>query len=435
VPTDLRALLDDLTDDVGGMVPPRDLWTRGRTFRRRRLAGYAVIAVIAGLLGSLLVGVSWTSHRQLSPADRPKGGVGVPDRVYQLGGWQGSLAPGTPLLAVASTERPGWWGTSGAIAGLSAETGQYGYLALPDFFDEQVALAPDGRRVAYWTKGPRVGDDTDTISGVAVYDALSGAVDRVRLTSRKGAVPGILGWTDEDTLVISHGGLVTVDDPRIGELVRGATPLVWHVTEGDPRPSPWLAPGSVEGVEGGRVLVEEGVLVDLESGQRVEGELYGNGSGIGPWQNHLAVRGDRFAVPGGGDLPSRSPNKVVVGRLTVEGQPSQVRVVPHSARTFQVVSWLDDRTIAVVRRTFTRIDITTQLEAIDLRTGQSRLMAELGGLEGTGWVWADDLLTAPSVPGVEPPTPMDPRAALVLWLLLAAGTVVLVVAWRRRVRP
>src|SRR6478735_11395339 len=188
----LHDRLVDLADDAptGGALP--GLWDRGRRIARRRRIGTAAIAAAACLALLVVAGLGWGSGRPASVA--PAGSQrtpAMPDKLYEPSGWLGSFdgAPGT-LAAVFPTRREHLTASEPGIVGVSATTGRYGFIDLPDLADiadreGAMALSADGRRLAYWitgetTQSPRAADG-DPITGFAVYDAVTGRTERVPL--------------------------------------------------------------------------------------------------------------------------------------------------------------------------------------------------------------------------------------------------------------
>jgi hypothetical protein len=73
---------------------------------------------------------------------------------------------------------------------------------------------------------------------------------------------------------------------------------------------------------------------------------------------------------------------------------------------------------------------------LDLASGQSEEVVRVADDVPHGTVQlAVDLLSRPTVPGVEPPTPLDPRVTGVLVGISLLGAAAAGVLWRRRVRP
>ncbi|MGN0063186.1 MAG: hypothetical protein ACI379_03000 [Nocardioides sp.] len=135
-------------------VPPgEELWQRGRRWSRRRRLGSAatvlcVLAMVAGL------GVwSWDRSRpaEVLPAD-DQAEVFLPQQIHRMSGWLDELPPGRVVAVNAGIERQGIFGSRPGVAAISATTGAYGFIDVPEH-STGYALSPDGRRLAYWVPG------------------------------------------------------------------------------------------------------------------------------------------------------------------------------------------------------------------------------------------------------------------------------------------
>lgn len=214
---DLRDALQTLAsghEPTHDEASPEELWGRGVRRQRLRLAVTGMVALLVLAAGAGLG--SWLPGA-LQPDVVPAAPPGQP-RIPRSIGQPGDSVPGTndagPLgqLAVLwSTDRDG----RPALFGISATTGQYRFLDVPRLAGaEQVALSPDGRRVAYWTSGivpgKAIPGDPDglrwkTVTGVAVYDTVTGRTVRHEVGSEHGLMPNGLWWADDDQLVLSYG--------------------------------------------------------------------------------------------------------------------------------------------------------------------------------------------------------------------------------------
>jgi hypothetical protein len=436
--TTLHDRLADLAADAprGGPVP--DLWDRGRRYHRQRRVGTAVIAAAAVVVLAVVAGVSW---QRSAPVPTPaRGPVGLPDRVWAPSPWLPSTATPGRLVAMSSAERGGWAGKHSGYVAISASSGEYAFLDLPDVElggNGEVRLAPDGRHVAYWMTGPT--SDTPNsysgpISGLAVYDTTTGDVTRHWIDTAHGLMPDFLAWADADTVVFSAGQVRGGDDDSDMDRSSSSfgTVTAWRLGE-DPRPVVGVGPGaSLEGVGHGRVLVDAGsrggsLLVDVGApsrGRRVHLPEYS------PRPSQLEfvaldVSGDRFAlVPG-----TRSPNRVHAGPA------GALREVPNTRGTWGVLDWLDADTIVTMRRERDPEGVGSGLYRVSLATGSSRELVHFPPLTyGGSWQFATDLLGAPSVDAVAPPSPMDPRLTAGLSVAIVLAALVALVLWRRRVR-
>lgn len=448
----LHDQLHELTDDVGHAPPPPDLWDRGRRWQRSRRLGTAAVLAVACVLAVALGSFTWV---RATPAPTPAsydGQPALPDRVFEPSRWLPEGHLHAPLVAIRHTPELGaWWGSRAGVVGISATTGEYRVLPLPEhaYGSGSASLSPDGTRVAYWTRGEPTGDpntsggQTDTVTGVAVYNAVTGEVRRAPIPTRHGLMVGEPPvWADSDSLVLSFNQYMAGDHGSDMKRHSGAyaAALVWSMADAVPRSVDALGRSPVILAAGnGNVLVSEdrgARLVDVRTGRGQGLGLVGPMGTTGVALSSVALStGGQVAMAGGGALPTKSPNKVTVARVPRSGSEVRQRVVPGSGRTFQVVGWSDERTLVVVGRAgrgFERLAV----DALDVRTGERerlvRMRLQSGGLS---WEWADDHLDAPVVPGREPAAPLDPRVVWVGSGLLVIGTFVALRRWRSRVRP
>ena len=440
--TTLHDRLADLADEAPTSLPAPGLWDRGRRYHRRRRAGTLAIVAAALVVLVLLGGVSW---QRSAPEPAPAAGhVGLPDRVWTPSPWLPNTdAPGR-LIAVTTSDRGSWKGMHPGVVGISATTGEYAFLDLPDAELDHLdtaAVSPDGRRVAYWITGETTGTPNSAsgpVTGVAVFDADTGGVSRHWIRTAHGVYLDFLAWADPETVVFSAGQIRGGDDASDMAQSSGRVGRVMSWSPGsEPEPVPGVAPGaSLIGASHGRIVVDTGSsepgrtyrLIDLTSPSR--GRFLGipgiSGSVNGLPFVALDASGRRIAlVPG-----HRNPNRVRAGLV------GDLHEVPNSRATWGVLDWLDARTIVTLRRTGNPPEEGSGLFRVSVSSGESReLVRFVADSFGGGWQFATDLLDAPSVHAEQPPSPMDPRwtAGLAAGAVLAAG--VALVLWRRRVRP
>ena len=442
--------LDRAADEaVRDVVPPAagELWARGDRWRRRRRRGTAVVLTLGVVLVAALAGLTVQRAAAPEPAVAPDGGPTLPSRMYDVSPWLPVGMPGEPVVAVQSTYRSTWTGDVPAIAVVTG-SGRYLFLdvgtdlAAGDVLSPDVALSPDGERVAYWLLGDPDGSPNTsrhpTITGVAVTDVVTGETRRHRFPSEHGISPEALVWSGATTLVGGYATFITGDDgPKSGRgAAVGAPSWQWDVSG---RRSPVTLPtahvdASAAGA-GGRVLVGRR-LVTLATGEvrRVPGLSDGSSSGV----SGAALRADgTFARVGGGRLPDREPNQVTVADVDA-ARPEQ-RVVPGTEESVQVLGWRDDDHLVVVRRVDRSApgtwDESFAMASVDMVTGATEVLVEGGWARIAPWSWASDLLSAPVVEAVEPPHPLDPRLVTGLTVVALLGTAGVLVGWRRRARP
>lgn len=424
----------------------RDLWERGRRYQRRRRAGTAVIAGVAAVLVLVIGTVNWQRGAEppvVAPAGAP---VGLPAVVHEPSPW----LPGTDghplgqLAVVVPDERGGWLGSEQGYVGISATTGEYRFLDLPDRASgTEVALAPDGRHVAYWTTGPTTGSpntafgQSDTVAGVAVYDTTTGEVARHLVETEHGLWDDLLVWVDADTLGIDFhqyaGGEGDSDmDQSSG---REAPALRWDLG-GDPVPYPELdaldMPYPTPSVAG-RVALgsEDGIAIVTDAGVRDIG-----GQGFVDPQT-VAINPSGTMLAGVTQRGGRSPNRVTAAQVPRDGRWLFAEVT-ENRQNFRVLGWTDDHHVVVQRqpeRSPASGCICMVLVEVDVRTGEATPFVDLPPDHYQAGLWAADLLDEPVVDRPEPATPMSPRLTLALLVLTLGGAAFGVWRWRRRVEP
>ncbi|MFC6285739.1 hypothetical protein ACFP3Q_00030 [Nocardioides sp. GCM10027113] len=439
----LHRLADDATREP---APPGDpaheLWDRGRTWQRRRRAGTALVAAAAAVA---VVGVGTLSWRASGPTPPPVASAGstiaLPQTVHQPSRWLEGTDDGGELgrlVAVMDADRGAWWWGSRGIVGISATSGDYRFLDLPDQSDDrEVALAPDGRHVAYWTTGPTAespntnGDYQRVSTGVAIYDTESGEVERHDIPTDHGLSPRVLAWLDADTLVVDHSQYVGGDDDSVDEqsMARWAPALRWDL---------------------GRAPVAFPEVDDLDVstwGPSSNGRTIGWGDEGEFW---LAEGNDLRRVVG---TESVDPSLAVdptgrrwAARSNINRQPSglavldgdRVRRVPGTGKVWEVHGWSDDDHVMVLQREEDPdgrwLDIWWLVE-FDVDSGERTRRVEMPGAHSGQVAWASDLLGARVVERPAPPEPWDPRVTTALVLLALGSGVLGVRSWRRRVEP
>jgi hypothetical protein len=438
--TTLHDRLADLADEAPIGVPAPDLWTRGVRVHRVRRAGTLAIITTAVVLLAVVAAVDW---QRSAPVPAPAyGSVGLPDRVWSPSPWLPSTQQPGQLVAVSGAEQATWTGTHPAVVGISASTGGYAFLDLPgaDLENGAVELAPDGRHIAYWLTGPTTGtpnSESGPVTGVGVYDAVTGSVTRHWIDTAHGLMPDFLTWADAGTVVFSAGQIRGGDDASGMDRSSSTfgTVTSWALV-GEPQPVAGVAPGaSLEGAGHGRILVDgpssrqdRHVLVDVADPTHPRDLEIPRLTGAFGHMHFVALdaTGRRIALVPAATTPN----------VAQAGVAGHLHEVPGTERTFGVVDWIDSHSIVTLGR-LGRMSVALRvaLYRVDVSTGESRMIVRfpvdsLGG----GWQFATDLLDAPSVAGVEPPSPVDPRATagLTVAVCLAAGLAL--VLWRRRVR-
>ncbi|MBF4160993.1 hypothetical protein [Nocardioides acrostichi] len=440
----LHERLEALADDApsGGLDPA--LYDRARRYHRRRRAGTALV-VAAAVLGVL--GIAGGAHLQtradVQPA-APSAAAAVPERLYAPSPWLSGTDDDGPLgrIAVLMTdqERKSWISADHeAVVGISATTGEYRFLDLPDDAGQGWALSPDGRRVAFWITGATTGTANTQagqalpVTGLAVYDADTGGVLRYPVETAHGLMVdrnSSLAWADADHLVFSfsqwRGG-----DGASGERASmsgpGAPLSVWKVGAEAPRTiDPETVSSEVEATNGrGEVLVGDYAYAVSDGSRhrlRTPGRSMTRSSALSP-------SGGLVAYPRGNGNPAPI---VIVGHA---GNRVVDSSVPGNDETFSVFAWLDAGHL-LAEEYAPQSRYRTDLYRVNIRTGVSQRVVRLAGpgnFRYSGQL-ATDLLDAGFVARPAPPTPWDPRTVAGAVAALIAAACVVLVLWRRRVR-
>jgi hypothetical protein len=449
--TTLHHRLADLADDAPLAETSPGLWERGQRYRRRRRIGTAVAAGVAVTAVVAVLGVSWLKAQppdELRPAQAP---LGMPDHLFEPSPWlPGTVdeGPTGPLAVVFPAMRGSWTGTSEAYVGVSATTGKYRFLDLPDFANSSndVALSPDGRRVAYGITGPtrkspnRV-NDLDPVVGIGVWDAVTGDVDRWLVPTDHGIREGsgsMLRWADSDHLLLDFGQIAGGEDDSSVDQSLSIDHRLWYLdvtNGGDLGDVPGLGTETeLKAINGhGKVVVGSArrlSVIDLATASASTIQLRGN---IGT-ESILNPAGTRLAGLRIGPHGRLTPNKVIADDL---GSVVDLTEVPASAGTFRLAGWVDDDRVLALRdpeRTGGAYIDEASYYAVNVVNGDlERMVTRDPGTHDLQF--ATDLLASPIVSASEPPSPLDPRITVGLLVVTLGAAVTAVVGWRRRVRP
>ena len=441
----LHDRLADLAEEAPAAGPPQHapgLWERGLRYRRVRRTGTLIVLGSTVLVLALLGGITW---QRAAPPVQPAGGpVGLPDRVWDPSPWLPTTDRPGRLVAIDTAAQGSWTGKHTAAVGISATTGEYAFLDLPDAkldtFDGP-RLSPDGRHIAYWLTGRTTGTPNTSegppIAGVAIYDTGSGRVVRHPIATAHGLRPDFLAWADPTTVAYSAYQIVGGDDASLRKQDSGrAGPMASWSLSGEPERLPRRLMGDLQGAGHGRILVGTSSsdparayrLLDLHRPSASHFVDFPSSSGALAGLRFVSVdaSGRRIAlVPG-----NKNPAKVQAGRI------GHLRVVPNTRGTWGVVDWLDPDTIVTLRRARDRAEAGSGLYRVSVATGRSTKLVTFPRFShGGGWQFATDLLDAPSVHATKPPRPVDPRWVTGLAVTTVLGALAGVLLWRRRFRP
>lgn len=459
---ELSTALRELARDAAPTpVDPASLWHAGRArVRRRRVAGAAVVAVVAVLVGSL----AWVRSEPV--VVMPAGEVhraAIPRNVYQPGGWIAGVSdagPPGPLAVIARDEgdsdgRGDWFG-------ISATTGAYRYLDLPHIAaDSDMKLSPGGTRIAYWVTGPTEKDDFGPgdgvnvggpvpdrpATGIGVYDTRDGTLVRHMVPSTygldvdSGGIGG-LAWLGDDSLVFGFGKYVgsnTSNDDQVYRWVPGPA-------EPTRLPGADISSAAYGPLEPGRTSLR---FADSEDGPNlveVGDDAVPTGRTFnvpGAWIGAFGVRAGRIATTG--TTTNRNDGNVQVGRLRT-GPTSLHRVSELTSAQF--LGWLSDHTVLVtawpgetrdgqVQAELDGVDASDRaLYVVDVDSGRAERVGQVDDdLVDVDLQVARSLLAEPLVAGRKPPGLLESFGTeLVIVSGLAGASVAAWLLVRRRRR-
>ena len=429
--------LSDLAEDAPDSPTPEGIWLEGRRRARSRRAGTAVVVAAALVLLSAVGGLAL--HRSSGPeyAATPGAAPALPTRIYHPSPWlsgTGDTPPGQLSMLIPG-KRGGWPHYHWGMVGVSAATGAYHYLDIPGCFAVD-GLAPDGRHVSCFVSVESRG--REVIRGLAIYDTVTGHVDRWMSGSGRLALNSVT-WNGNDAVAFRAGG----------------TSYVWRFGQDAPRPiSTHL--GLRAGTVGTAGLYEFGGLGDKpRSNPRIRnGFLY-----LDP-ANHRRV--ERVRLPAVNPASKSTPaaispsgrriaivratdtsSTLLAGDVTAAGRASRLTPVRAALQWPRIVGWADEQHLLVVNLVSpTGVNAMGDpsaryaLDRVDVVTRQVVQVAAMSDEQTSlGAIFAASLLGAPTRDFPAPPTPMNQRleAGLVLGVVLLGG--VALVVWWRRARP
>lgn len=422
-----------------GGAPPDEMWTRGvRRARVRRTAAALAAAACAAVLAVAGIQVGGTLKSSPPTPATGKAEVRLPARFYEPSRW----LPGTkdhpigPVAAIIGNVERGHGG--GGFVAVSGTTGEYRFLDLPG--DDslgtgadaaRIALSPDGHYIAYWYAGKSTGEpafrDESATAGVAIYNTVTGKVQRHDLTTAHGLAPRALSWIDDDRLYFVAGQYPAPGANGGDRVADGDWGAVWtassdnieqlHLPGNFPRnfggPAHWTSSVTV----GGRIVLavpgDKALVID-------------------PDRRPLRVTKIKLAKPlpaKDGDLLLSPSGRHAVEQPYIAGKPlltfatqsaGSSRKVPRSGLLDgQLLGMPDDNHLLVADSE------RSQLVRVDLRTGNRALVSDFPATDPPPpLAIAADSLTRKSVDRPAPPNPRDPR---VKWIVGgASGGVVLV---------
>ncbi|WP_300528359.1 hypothetical protein [uncultured Nocardioides sp.] len=434
----LRERLGDLAGSAPVPPPDPDLWDRARRYHRRRRVGTAAVAAACVLAVVALVGLdTWQRSPSTEPA-APGTDPALPARFWEPSPWLpgNDGEPTGPLAGLMETERKTFLSSGDGVVGVSATTGEYRFLDLPDDAHEAIqghALSPDGTKVAYWLTGetsgtPQTGGGQSLpVVGVGVWDSETGEVIRHVAETEHGLAPDELLWADRNRLVVRWAHWRVGDDAPTrdqGGAYDRVGLRVWQV--GDPKGPVGLGVSAfMDSTNGaGQLLLSGGKrpVLDLETAERTGPQVKRK-----PLLHISALSPDGTAIayPRG----NRNPGRLVVATASGVSDPLV------EDKVWAAVGWVDDDTVAFVTRDADLDPISATIESISLSTGERTELIEAGTFQPLPGNLATDLLAVEPRDFAEPASPWNPR--IVGGLLGSAVLVALMWlwGWRRSVRP
>lgn len=421
----LTNLLEELAREApSGGEAPEQLWRRGRRVARTQRLGTITIAAVACVLLIALGTATWQQRTGVEPATDTGTGSYLPSRFHEpsphLPGTD-SVGPTGPLIATSEAPRKGWLETTEGLVGVSAETGAYAFLDLPHAattFLFEAALSPDGRHVAYWTKGevanPIRDREGDTINGYAIYDTVTGEVVSQKPRTERGIGHGAFVWFDATHLGVEFGQMQdccgsTNHQATVFELSTGRAAAI----------SASLDSASTTGA---------GSVIDANTDAVI---IEANGATTPAKIPRTAAR------VGGSQFVAMTPDSKRVAAIIGDGSPGPISVkgidddgdgVPIPGAFSGVIAWLDETHLAALKP---RGDgPTLDLVSVDVRDGSTEVLSR--SLDN--FRVAINLLGSPVRDQPPPPHPRSPWFLPITASTTLAVAALAIFAWRRRAR-
>lgn len=425
--------LEEHLSDLAARVPTsgdgvEDLWRRGRRLRRRRQLTSTALTIAILFAGAVTVtGLLDSSTEDADVASASA--TFLPDRLHTPGKWlEGTddAGPLGPLSLAMGAERGQLLGSSTiGIVGVSATTGEYRFLDLPDvddvFFPEAQSLSPDGRFFAYWIPDLRDTENLGVAAGFNVYDTTTGEVRTYLDQGEWGLAPEGFSWTGE-RLWANYGVIDELrDDGYSSTIVLGSVDLSAPASEFETTSAqnlPVPSPVTEIWIKGDGVMR----LGDPDAGQRRAAYPLGeqiDSPSISPDGRYLV-----------GIRANEDPGPVLVGTVPLKAGPVEMEVVDAAPEAYEVVGWRDDQTVWLLA--LEPVTLEPGLLAYDVSNGRTSTSIELSGnfMHPT---FALDVLKADLAGAPQPNWPMSPRITYgAMILLVLAGLAAGWAGWRRR---
>jgi hypothetical protein len=428
----LQERFADLAEDAPESPTPPGMWTEGRRRARARRLGTAV--VVAATAAALVAGGAFAVHRGSEPqyAGEPGATPGLPSQIHHPSPWlsgTGGHPPGQLSMLIPG-KRGGWPHYHWGMVGVSATTGAYHYLDIPGCLSVD-GLSPDGRHVMCFAGADSGG--REVITGVAVYDTVTGRVDRWVSPAGRLAL-NTLTWNGNDAVTFRADG----------------TSYLWRFGLAAPRPiSTHLTLRAGTAGTAGLYLSDHHGYFYLDPDQH-RGQVrvtVGNRARTST-PAALSPSGRRIAVThqghlqGFGNPGTDTWSTLLVGDVPATGGRARLSPVSADLQWPLIVGWADEQHLLVVSQVSPVGSIGPAdpgryaLDRVDVDTSQVVQVAGMSDQQ-TSWgaIFATSMLGAPTRDFPAPPNPINQRLelGLAVGLLLVGG--VGLVWWRRRVRP
>lgn len=373
----------------------------------------------------------------------------LPENVYRptryLTGVADAGPPGRLALIAEKIEGEEYFGP---WFGVSATTGEYRFLDLPDMAEGvRMRLSPDGRRIAYWMTGTTAGAtwnpvgssgfsyDERPITGIAIYNTEDGSVVRNSIPSAHGLAMdqdyGGMYWLSDQNLAYSYQEIA--GDDAAGSFAEGGGVVLWYDVDAEPVKTRQLAPDGERAPSFLPAYPPTTFVRDNHFDPPVEVDDRGRETGriakALPVGSDLTWSGNRL-VRIGGDYSGGQLPQVEVGRAV---GTSLVRFAALSGfRAEELLGWRSADTVLAVGEPGGGGESHGPygLYAINI---DDHTFRHVGVSEGFHTQFAVSLLGEPTVPGREPPSVW--RLLLTTRVLLMAsgllGLAVLILLRRR----
>lgn len=437
---DLAADAPDIDATAAGSA---QTWRRARQSRRRGVVAVS-LAVIAVLIGGVFLAVGLSGVTRPSPAgpvpyDESK--LAIPNRIWLPSPFVPGTAASGPigplaLIGLAPRRTGDFLDDQEALFGVSAATGRYEFIDLPDAnggLSAGVALSPDGTKLAYWMSG---GHDSPVMqsrfNGYEIYNTVSGVIRGHVVPDRYGLAPNWLSWTPDSGQVVASFGRYEINS-KAGAGASDAAPVqMWDPITGSVREFPRFTtqarpsagPNGVDGFDSRGHLM----TLDPATGQLITTWLGHAGSvnaAISPDLHRVAYNASqKMEYTSTGSYSAGPP---FLATATSGRHPAWLtHVLRTQSPSTEVIGWTDDSHVLLGLWRSSRSEVLASLEIVtfDVDTGEQNVAIRLMGDSPPWPSFATDLLRRPLVMGKAPADPRD--AHLIPWAVGGIGGICIV---------